>query len=183
MKRLAADWFDRDATAVAPALVGKVLSVVGSDGVHRSGRITETEAYTSDDPASHSFAGKTRRNATMFGAPGCWYVYLIYGLHHCLNVVTGAVDDGQAVLIRSLDWVHGPGRLTKALAIDRTRDGAAADVFDDGFVPSSIEVTPRVGITKAVEWPRRFVMAASEASSRAGGRWRDVEPFAGRIAR
>jgi DNA-3-methyladenine glycosylase len=153
---------------VAPALLGATLRVDGSDGVRRSGMITEVEAYTADDPASHSFRGKTARNAAMFGPPGRWYVYLIYGIHHCLNVVTGAEGDGQAVLIRSLDWVRGPGRLTAALGVDRRLDGARCDIAlgDPPIVAAgrSLQVTQRIGITRAADWPRRFVLCDAESS-------------------
>ena len=100
----------------------------------------------------------------MFGPPGHWYVYLIYGIHHCLNLVTGADGDGQAVLIRAaaidglpIAATTGPGRLTRALGIDRTLDGTPALLFDDGTPPpSQPDVTPRIGISVAVEWPRRW---------------------------
>jgi DNA-3-methyladenine glycosylase len=91
-----------DAPAVAPLLLGKLL-------VHGAcvGRIVEVEAYTADEPASHSFSGRTERNAVMFGPPGHLYCYRSYGIHVCANVVTGAEGDGQAVLIRALDAVEG----------------------------------------------------------------------------
>ena len=95
MQRLPHTFAERDATLVAPELLNKLFVVHGTIA-----RITEVEAYTADDAASHSFRGQTKRNAVMFGKAGHWYVYLIYGLHHCLNLVTGADGDGQAVLIR-----------------------------------------------------------------------------------
>ena len=161
MQRLAATFAERDATVVAPDLLNKVV-VIDS----RAARITEVEAYTADDPASHSFRGRTARTAAMFGPPGHWYVYLIYGIHFCLNLVTGPEGDGQAVLIRSVvvDGVppattRGPGRLTRVLGIDRRLDGAPADVFDDGVPPPvSPLVTPRIGISRAVDWPRRWMV-------------------------
>lgn len=131
-----------DAPEVAPRLLGAIL-------VHGdcAGRIVEVEAYTADDPASHSRSGPTPRNASMFRGPGTAYVYLSYGVHHCLNVVTGAEGDGQAVLVRALVplWgvglmrrrrggaaglrataqvvTGGPGKLCQALAVDRSHDG------------------------------------------------------------
>lgn len=131
-----------DAPEVAPRLLGAVL-------VHGScaGRIVEVEAYTADDPASHSRSGPTPRNASMFRRPGTAYVYLSYGVHHCLNVVTGAEGDGQAVLIRALQplrgvelmaqrrggvpgspvtatWLAGgPGKLCQAFDVGRHHDG------------------------------------------------------------
>lgn len=154
-------WAERDATLVAPDLLNKLLVVGGTFA-----RVTEVEAYTADDPASHSFRGRTGRNASMFGPPGRWYVYLIYGMHHCLNLVTGSEGDGQAVLVRSVavDGIPtrattGPGRLSKVLGVDRRLDGQLADLFDDGTPPPSQPlVTPRVGISKAVTWPRRWLI-------------------------
>jgi DNA-3-methyladenine glycosylase len=154
---------ERDATTVAPELLNKLMRV----GAYIA-RITEVEAYTADDPASHSFRGPTARNAAMFGPPGRWYVYLIYGMHHCVNLVTGADGDGQAVLIRSvvIDGVDpktttGPGRLTRVLGIDQLLTGTIAELFDDGTPPPfSPLVTPRIGITKAADLPRRWVVPA-----------------------
>lgn len=161
MQPLPPTFAERDATLVAPQLLNKLALVHG-----RLMRITEVEAYTADDPASHSFRGRTQRNAAMFGPPAHWYVYLIYGMHHCLNLVTGAEGDGQAVLIRSvvIDGIEpartrGPGRLCKVLGIDRSFDGSPAELFDDGVaVPEQTLLTPRIGITKAADWPRRWVL-------------------------
>lgn len=164
MQRLPATFAERDATIVAPALLNKLLVVAGV-----TARITEVEAYTADDPASHSFRGRTARNAAMFGPPGHWYVYLIYGMHHCLNLVTGADGDGQAVLIRAalVDGVPrasttGPGRLTRVLGVDRSMDGAVAELFDDGTPPPATPlITPRIGISQAASWPRRWLLPPS----------------------
>jgi DNA-3-methyladenine glycosylase len=173
-------WFERDAPDVATDLLGKLL-VVERDGV--SGRIVETEAYTGDDPASHSFRGRTPRNAVMFGAPGHLYVYRSYGIHWCANVVTGADGDGQAVLIRALvpvdgievmrtrrpgrpdrELMNGPGKLCAALGIDGVDNGrnlldesSPIRIVDDAVSsPTDVVAGPRVGITKAVETPWRF---------------------------
>jgi len=161
VQRLPATFAERDATVVAPELLHKLLRVHGT-----LARITEVEAYTADDPASHSFRGRTARNAPMYGPAGNWYVYFIYGMHHCLNLVTGIEGDGQAVLIRAvtIDGVAprlttGPGRLTKVLGIDQTLNGRTAELFDDGVIaPGEIVVGPRVGITKAVDLPRRWMV-------------------------
>jgi DNA-3-methyladenine glycosylase len=158
VRPLPATFAERDATAVAPELLNKVM-LIG----HRVARITEVEAYTADDPASHSFRGCTARNAPMFGPGGHWYVYFVYGMHHCINLVTGAEGDGQAVLIRAalVDDVPvvGPGRLTRALGVDLSWSGRVADMFDDGTPPPPDPViTPRIGITKAVDLPRRWLI-------------------------
>lgn len=164
MQRLPVTFAERDAPLVAPDLLNRLLVIGG-----QRARITEVEAYTADDPASHSFRGRTARNAAMFGPPGHWYVYLIYGIHHCLNLVTGAEGDGQAVLIRSIEiddveprLTRGPGRLTRHLGIDRSWDGTRAELFaDDLEPPTDPVVTSRIGVTKAAEWPRRWLIAPS----------------------
>ncbi len=161
MQRLPPTFAERDATEVAPELLNKLLRLHGTVA-----RITEVEAYTADDPASHSFRGRTTRNAVMFGPAGRWYVYVIYGLHHCLNLVTGGQDDGQAVLVRAVSVqgvpvarTTGPGRTAKLLGADLACNGTAAELFDDGTPPPTVPlITPRIGITKAAEWPRRWLV-------------------------
>jgi DNA-3-methyladenine glycosylase len=175
---LPASWFERDAPTVAGDLLGKVL-IVDREGVLTSGRIVETEAYTADDPASHSFRGRTPRNEVMFGPPGRLYVYLSYGIHHCANVVTGADGDGQAVLLRAVEplagadvmlrrrgrmpLADGPGKLCQAFGIDIADDGAdlcaggAMQLLDDGRLPLTRPIVgPRIGISKAVDVPWRW---------------------------
>lgn len=131
-----------DAPEVAPRLLGKILHAGGRGRPLVIGRIIEVEAYTADDPASHSHRGRTARNAAMFGPAGTLYVYLSYGIHHCANVVTGAEGDGQAVLLRAVAPLEGhaamrrrrgavperrlsdgPGKLCQAFGIDRRHDG------------------------------------------------------------
>ena len=163
---------------MAPALLGTVL-VVERGGVLVAGRIIETEAYTADDPASHSFRGRTSRNEVMFGPAGHLYVYRSYGIHWCANVVTGADGDGQAVLLRAVDPVEGvdemlrrrgrrpladgPGKLCQAFGVDGDDDGTdlcgpgPIRILDGGAGPPVVPVAgPRVGITKAVDTPWRF---------------------------
>ncbi|WP_116997133.1 DNA-3-methyladenine glycosylase [Desertimonas flava] len=171
MKRLGPAFFGRDSPVVAPELLNKLFRFGGC-----SGRIVEVEAYTSDDPASHTFRGKTARNAAMFGPPGRLYVYFTYGMHHCVNISTGRDGDGQGVLLRAVipvegielmrmrrgpvrdrDLTNGPGKLTQAFALDLSHNGERAEVYDDGAASAGPTlVGPRVGISKAVDWPRRF---------------------------
>lgn len=179
---LGRSWFERDAPAVAAALLNKVL-VVTIDGAMCSGRITETEAYTQDDPASHTYRGRTERNSIMFGEAGHLYVYLSYGIHHCLNVVTGHLGDGQAVLLRAIDPLdgidvmrerrggrsdrdlsNGPGKLAQALGLGLDQNGldllstdSIVAILDDGVgPPKHPRVGPRIGISKATAKPWRF---------------------------
>lgn len=163
-------WRGRDTVALARQLLGCRLVVRGA-GVDHVRRITEVEAYDGPhDRASHASRGRTARNAVMFGPPGFWYVYLCYGIHEMLNLVTGPADYPAAVLIRGVEGYDGPGKLTRALGIDRRFHGrpaaratglwieAGADVPD----PADIVATPRVGVDYAgVEWaakPWRFVL-------------------------
>jgi DNA-3-methyladenine glycosylase len=144
------------------------------------GRIIEVEAYTPDDPASHSHRGRTARNAVMFGEAGHLYCYRIYGMHVCANVVTGPPGDGSAVLIRAVTPVvgmeamaqrrrrdrhlsDGPAKLCQAFGITMAHNGldlcAASPITlrDDGIPPPRHPVVgPRVGITKAIEYPWRW---------------------------
>ncbi len=176
-------WYGRDAPTVAVELLGKRIECRAADGAVTAGRIVETEAYTADDEASHSFRGPTPRNATMFGPPGHLYVYLSYGMHTCANVVTGAAGDGEAVLLRAVlpldgidvmrarragrtdrELANGPGKLCAALGIALTDDGAdltveasTIHIVDDGVAPpANPRIGPRIGITRAVEQPWRF---------------------------
>jgi DNA-3-methyladenine glycosylase len=141
-ERLARSFYARDATEVAPALLGHVLVRASSDGTRTSARIVEVEAYGPDDPASHAFRGMTPRNAVMFGPAGHLYVYFTYGMHFCMNVVTGRAGEGTAVLLRAgepleglegmrsrrrrettVDLCSGPGRFAQAFGVARSENG------------------------------------------------------------
>ena len=144
------------------------------------GRIVEVEAYREDDPASHSYRGRTPRTAVMFGPAGHLYVYFTYGMHYCANIVTGADGHGAAVLLRAVtpidgidvmldrrngrrDLADGPAKLCQAFGIGPAHNGAdlctAADIglYDDGTPPPEHPIVgPRIGISKAVDLPWRF---------------------------
>jgi len=158
--RLDAGFYRRDVLDVAPDLLGKVLChAVGGD--IRRGRITEVEAYRGEeDTACHARAGKTSRTAVMYEAGGLTYVYLCYGMHHLLNIVTGMVGQPQAVLIRGLAEVTGPGRLTIYLGIttaDNATDLVASPsiwIEDAGCTPRQVVASPRIGIAYASDEDR-----------------------------
>jgi DNA-3-methyladenine glycosylase len=162
-------FFDRSADRVARELLGCWLAVRGVDGRVTRHAVLETEAYLgAHDLACHAAKGMTARNAVMFGPAGMWYVYLCYGMHWMLNIVTGREGLPAAVLIRAAGEQVGPGRLTRALGIDRAYDGRSASRrsglwFESGepVLPRWIERTPRIGVGYAGEWaakPLRFVV-------------------------
>ncbi len=172
----------RPVLEVAPLMLGMIVSTaIGGEVVEVE--LNEVEAYVGDqDPASHAFRGRTKRNGSMFGAAGTLYVYRSYGLHWCMNVVTGAVDVPHAVLLRggvivrgsdavetrrgrSDHLTDGPGKLSQALGVTGEYDGTS--VLDgpvrlsrgaDSPALCDIEATPRIGISKAVDRPWRFVL-------------------------
>jgi DNA-3-methyladenine glycosylase len=163
-------FYARDAHEVAPDLLGHVLVRAFPDGSRAAARIVEVEAYGPDDPASHAFRGMTPRNEVMFGAPGHLYVYFTYGMHHCMNAVTGRPDEGAAVLLRAaepvqgvdemvtrrgrerlLDLCSGPGRLAQALGVARPEDGSDLVTGDELWVEQGSRSEPiragtRVGV-------------------------------------
>jgi DNA-3-methyladenine glycosylase len=182
---------------VARGLLGKLLVRRYKSGPYTkpqrlAGRIVEVEAYFGvDDPAAHTFAGKTARNAVLFGPPGFAYVYFIYGMYFCLNISCEPDGKPGGVLLRALEPVEGldtmarlrgldstakprlltsgPGRLCQALGvvrdthngIDVTRLRSGLHVEDDGFVPEEIAISRRVGIRKAADLPLRFAIAGN----------------------
>jgi DNA-3-methyladenine glycosylase len=185
------EFYARDPREVSRDLLGKVV-LRRDDTSLRVGRIVEVEAYLGeDDPAAHAAAGKTLRNAVLFGPPGHSYVYFIYGNHYCLNV--SCLPDGIAggVLFRALApligidemararglsdngnlrlLTSGPGRLAEAFGITRERDNgkdvtsAKSNLWiaDDGYRPAQIVTTARIGITKAAKLPLRYLIAGN----------------------
>lgn len=184
MAPLSRTFFARPTPDVAHDLIGATLLV---DGV--GGLIVETEAYDHEDPASHSYVGRTARNASMFGSPGYAYIYRSYGLHWCLNFVCGIEPLGSAVLIRALEptigvkvmeqrrgnaiprlLCSGPGRLSQALGVTGALDGQPLDRAPFSVLPR-VAVAPvtsgtRIGITRGTETPWRFGLTGSAFLSR-----------------
>jgi DNA-3-methyladenine glycosylase len=183
-KLLPVSFYRRDPREVAPELLNKLL--VAGDG--RRGRIVEVEAYCgAEDPAAHSYRGRTTRNASMFGPGGHLYVYFTYGMHWCANVVCGREGEGVGVLMRALepvaglelmraarpkaksdrDLCRGPARLAQAFGITGADDGddlrrGRIRVLDDGMAPPRApQVGPRIGISEAVHEPWRWHVAGS----------------------
>jgi DNA-3-methyladenine glycosylase len=196
LPRLPREFFNRSPILVGRELLGKLL--IRRDGRNLlAGRIVEDEAYLGrEDPAAHAYAGRTARNAVLFGPPGRAYVYFIYGNHYCLNVSCLPEGYGEGVLFRAMEPVFGlermaaargldlprqasavqlrtissgPGRMAEAMDITRLRDNdkdftsSRSDLWlaDDGYRPQRIAATPRIGITKAIEQPLRFVIAGN----------------------
>jgi DNA-3-methyladenine glycosylase len=183
------------ALVAARALLGCILERRIGRAVLRA-RIVETEAYSQDDPASHCYGGQTPRNAPMFGRAGLTYVYVSYGMHRCMNVVAGVEGTGEAALLRAVEplqgidrmiaargWqgkpvrqlANGPGKLCAALSIGLEHNWV--DLLADGelrLIPGRLDpqetiiVTPRIGISKAVDWPRRFAISGNLYLSRRG---------------
>jgi len=175
-------FYDRPTEVVSRELLGAILECTTSGGVTR-GRIVETEAYVGpDDPACHATAGLTPRTAHLFGPPGVAYVYLIYGMYWCFNAVTRERGHGSAVLVRAVspvdgidlmrrrrpkvkrdrDLTNGPGKLCLAMGIVGSMSGASLRsgpvVIRSGesVADRDVVVTPRIGITRAADWPLRY---------------------------
>jgi DNA-3-methyladenine glycosylase len=175
--------------ALARALLGCVIVRDSDEGI-AAGRIVETEAYLPGDPACHAFSGKSLRNATLFGPPHRAYVYQIYGTSYCFNLSSEGDGEGAGVLVRALeplaglalmerrraterarDLCRGPGRLCRALAIDRSLDGI--DLFthpllwlaEGGTLGARVRRSPRIGVTRAAERRLRFYAAGSPFAS------------------
>lgn len=187
---LPVSFFERSADLVARDLLG-ALVVSSIDGERTGGRIVETEAYLGrDDPASHGYRDRRHaQNEALYGPPGSWYVYLSYGMHWCANLVCGPLGHASAVLLRALEpseglatmrrrrsgvadrqLCSGPGRLCQALGITRSLDGTmmrrSGVTVRAAESPPEIATSARIGITKAADWPLRFVVRGSLWTSR-----------------
>lgn len=165
--KLNEDFFNRDCLEVAPDLVGKLIVRKLDDNSYIKMRITQTEAYRGeDDKACHASKGKTNRTQTMYMAAGTIYVYICYGIHYLMNIVTEKEGIPQAVLIRCCEDNEGPAKLTKSLFVDKSFNGESIIenskiwLESDGYQPL-IKTAPRVGIDYAgEEWknkPWRYI--------------------------
>ncbi|MCC2643602.1 MAG: putative 3-methyladenine glycosylase [Nitrospira sp.] len=161
------DFFARPTVQVAKSLIGKYLVREKGQGPV-AGRIIEVEAYVGpQDKACHASKGRTRRTEVLFGPAGLAYVYLIYGMYHCLNVVTESEEFPAAVLIRAIEvegrLIDGPGRLCRAFSIDRTlnrldltrREGLWFEDWGDHLSPKAIGAFPRIGVDYAGLWAKK----------------------------
>lgn len=180
MKPITKSFFKKNTLEIARALLNCYIVNNAKEG-ETMGKIVETEAYLSNDPASHSFNGKTKRNSTMFGQPGKAYVYFTYGMHHCFNVVTREEGVGEAVLIRALEPISGielmkkrrktnniknlcsgPAKLVQAMGIEKKHNGL--DIIEGKLricmgkpiEDNNIIQTKRIGISKGADLPYRF---------------------------
>ena len=178
------DFYDRETEIVAREMLGTVLEC-RTDAGTASGIIVETEAYVGEhDPACHAAAGRTRRTEPLYGRPGISYVYFIYGVHWCFNAVTRGEGLASAVLVRAIEpltgvdlmlarrgervrgasLTNGPGKLCAALGIDGSLNGVSLQrgslvVRAGSLIPDDqVVTTPRIGITKAAEWPLRYLI-------------------------
>lgn len=190
MARLPPSFYQRPSIDVAQDLLGKVL-VRDTPAGRLSGRIVEVEAYTGQtDPGSHAFRGATPRNVVMFGPAGHLYVYVSYGMHYCLNIVTDSPGVAGAVLVRALEPLtgiqamekhrggrplvelcNGPGKLCQALGITRDQNGddlqdSAIWLDDDGIRPEQIETSTRIGLSSGGDLPLRFFLPGNRFVSR-----------------
>jgi DNA-3-methyladenine glycosylase len=176
------------ALTAAHQLLGWRLAQVTSEGM-TSGIIVETEAYTMEDAASHAYGGERPRNSSMFRPAGTIYIYFTYGMHYCLNIVTGTEGHGQGVLLRALEPVdgidimkrrrgmddqhnltNGPAKLVQAMGISKSANGTRIQegpiTLLPGIVPERVVQAPRIGISKAVDLPWRFYIADNPYVSR-----------------
>jgi DNA-3-methyladenine glycosylase len=188
------DWFERPVLDVAPDLIGCYLVRRYPNGEMDRGRIVEVEAYGPNDPACHAYHKQTPRNAVMFGPAGYSYVYLIYGMYHCFNIVTDQAGVASAVLVRALELdptlriasslppkaqirlAAGPGKLCRALEIDRSLSQIQLAANQPLWLeypaqtaqrkPTALVQTTRIGLTQGIELPWRWYLKDSAAVSK-----------------
>lgn len=178
-----------DSLIAARALLGWRIIHKSKEGI-TAGYIVETEAYSSDDAASHSYRGESERTKIMFGPPGYMYVYFTYGMHYCVNVVTGSKGNGQGVLLRAVepvegvelmrkrrnktdnhDLTNGPAKLAQAMGFNLKHNGESLLensklCLKPGFAPAQITQTTRIGISQAQDKPWRFYITGNPFVSR-----------------
>lgn len=185
-------FYNRETEIVAREMLGAIIECTTSEGT-ASAMIVETEAYVGEhDLACHAAAGRTKRTEPLYGPPGNAYVYFIYGVHWCFNAVTRSEGEPSAVLVRAVEplsgqslmrlrrgerpketeLTNGPGKLCEALGIDGALNGVSLQrkplVIREGLKVSArdIETTPRIGISRAVDWPLRYIIRGNPSVSR-----------------
>lgn len=201
---LAASWFSgasalprrffaRPAEVVAPALIGCLLVKRQPSGELLWGVLVETEAYSQEEPACHGYRRRSPSNETLFGEPGHWYVYLTYGIHHCVNVVTERADWASGVLLRAVALPQepervaaGPALLARRFGLDRRDDGRPVDPYQGLWLaprpqalplihPHELVCTTRIGISQGQDLPWRWYLRGSRSVSRRSPRPADSD--------
>jgi DNA-3-methyladenine glycosylase len=190
------DFYDRETEIVAREMLGAIIECRSADGT-ASGMIVETEAYVGEhDPACHAAVGRTKRTAPLYGRPGLSYVYFIYGVHWCFNAVTREEGLPSAVLVRAVEPIdgidlmrsrrgpkvqgvnltNGPGKLCEALGIDGSMNDLSLQKYPlvvragESVSDEEVAVGSRIGITKAADWPLRYVIRGNQWVSGARSR-------------
>ena len=181
MKPIPVPFFERSAELVGPDLVGCRLVKRQADGSLLWGVIVETEAYSQDEPACHGYRRRTPQNETLFGPPGRFYVYVSYGIHHCVNVVTDRDNWANGVLLRAVALpdeperaAAGPGLVARRFGLDRHHDSLAVTGENDVWLaarPASLArptlvTTTRIGISQGEDLPLRWYLQTSRSVSR-----------------
>ena len=189
---LSRDFYDRETEIVAREMLGAIIECRTDEGT-ASGMIVETEAYIGEhDPACHAAVGRTKRTAPLYGRPGMSYVYFIYGVHWCFNAVTREEGLPSAVLVRAIEplsgvelmrerrgprvqgvnLTNGPGKLCEALGIDGSMNSLSLQKYPlviragESIDDSNVVTGPRIGITKAADWPLRYLIRDNQHVSR-----------------
>ncbi|MBW3041294.1 3-methyladenine DNA glycosylase [Prochlorococcus marinus XMU1408] len=181
MAILTKEFFSRPSHLVAPDLIGCYLNKRVSKNKNLSGVIVETEAYSQEEDSCHGFSGKTKRNETLFGEPGNLYIYISYGIYHCVNVVTGKKNWANGVLLRSIAIrdederiAAGPGLLAKRFGLNRKHDNLLLSPENNFWFTNrkdfkkmgNIVQTTRIGISKAKDIPWRWYLESSRSVSK-----------------
>ena len=175
------EFFSRPSNLVAPNLIGCFLVKRISNNSYLSGVIVETEAYSQEEASCHGFLGRTQRNETLFGEPGNLYVYISYGIHHCVNIVTGSKDWANGVLLRSIAIkgeneriASGPGLLAKKFGLNRNHNNLLLSPKNDFWLEGGRDIkkigkivqTTRIGISQAKDIPWRWYLKSSRSVSK-----------------
>lgn len=177
-------FFARPAEVVAPELIGCLLVKRQEGGALLWGVLVEAEAYSQEEPACHGYRRRTPSNETLFGEPGRFYVYVSYGIHHCVNVVTGRADWANGVLLRAVALpgeaervAAGPALLARRFGLNRRHDGQPVDAAQEvwlaprppalaALAAADLVQTERIGISQGQDWPWRWYLRSSRSVSR-----------------